>query len=184
MFVLMFNPRRFFEGIAKTIHLSPVLIAVRWIGTASLVTLPLWLKGAVPFSPPWLPIPEETYYFWQLVFILPYGVLITFLLTGLTLLICKGGGRPSTRFRAALAVVSYSLFLPWVACLVWDIFLILSGNWSLAWAAPFHSAAVIAEGLLYAYGVRKVFSASWTRAVLIAVINSIVFIGLSALIVR
>ncbi|MBN2380529.1 hypothetical protein JXM67_12080 [candidate division WOR-3 bacterium] len=181
---ILFNPRRFFSEIERTIHLGPVLVAVRWIGTASFVILPLWLLGFQPFTQPWLPIDAGNYYFWQLVFILPYGVLITLLLTLISLAFVGGGGKPSTRFRAALAIVSYGLFLPWIACLAWDLFLIFSGNWELLWAMPFHAAAVIAEGLLYAYGFRIVFGASWRRAVLIAVINCILFIGFSALIVR
>jgi len=184
VFKLLFNPGKFYKEIARTIHLSPILIAVRWIATGSLVTLPLWLNAAVPFNTPWLPIPQETYYFWQLVFILPYGVFITLVLTGLSLLILKGGGKPSTRFRAALVIVSYSLFLPWIACLFWDVFCIFSGHWSFAWVVPVHIAAVLVEGFLYAFGVRRVFGASWGRAVLIAIINCIVFIGLSALIIR
>jgi hypothetical protein len=181
---ILFNPGRFFDEIGKTLQLAPMLVAIRWIGTASFITLPLWLFQMQPFTAPWLPIPVESYYFWQIVFLLPYGVVLTLILSGVSLSILRGGGRLGTRFRAVLAIISYGLFLPWIACLVWDLFLIFSGHWSLVWAAPFHSAAVVAEGFLYAYGFRKVFGTSWRRAGLIAAINCIIFIGLSALLIR
>jgi hypothetical protein len=181
---VLFNPRRFFSEIGKTIQLAPLLVAIRWIGTTSFITLPLWLFQMQPFSEPCLPIPAEGYYFWQLIFLLPYGIVLTLLLSGVSLSILRGAGRLGTRFRAVLAIISYGLFLPWIPCLAWDLFLIFSKHWSLVWAAPFHAAAVVAEGFLYAYGFRKVFGASWTRAGLIAAANCIIFIGLSAVIVR
>lgn len=161
-----------------------MLLAIRWVGTASFITLPLWLLRIQPFSKPWLPIPAETYYFYQLLFILPYGIVLTLILSGISLLILRGGGRLGTRFRAIFAIISYGLFLPWIACLAWDLFLIFSGRWILVWALPVHTAAVVAEGFLYAYGFRRVFGASWGKAALIAALNCLIFIGLSALIVR
>jgi hypothetical protein len=181
---ILFNPRRFFSEIGKTIQLAPMLVAIRWIGTASFITLPLWLFQMQPFTAPWLPIPAEGYYFYQLIFLLPYGVVLTLILSGVSLLLLRGPGRLGTRFRAVFAIVSYGLFLPWIPCLAWDIFLIFSKHWSLVWAAPFHAAAVVAEGFLYAYGFRMVFGASRTRAGLIAATDCIIFIGLSALLVR
>lgn len=181
---VLFNPLRFYDEIAKTIHLAPLLIVIRWVGTASLVTLPLWLMRAQPFAAPWLPIPTGTYYFYQLIFLLPYGILLTLSMSGISLLMLKGGGRLGTRFRAVCAIVSYGLFLPWLACLVWDLFLIFSGRWQLVWAVPVHVLAVLAETFLYAYGFNRVFGAKWSRAVIIAAINSVLSIGLSALIVR
>lgn len=181
---ILFNPRRFFSEIGKTIQLAPMLVAIRWIGTTSFITLPLWLLRIQPFNKPWLPIPAENYYFYQLIFLLPYGIVLTLLLSGISLSILRGGGRLGTRFRAVFAIISYGLFLPWIPCLAWDLFLIFSGHWSLVWAAPFHAAAVVAEGFLYAYGFRKVFGASWARAGLIAAANCVIFIGLSAAIVR
>jgi len=181
---LLFNPRRFFAEIGKTLQLAPMLVVIRWIGTASFITLPLWLLQIDPFVRPWLPIPAESYYFWQIIFLLPYGIALTLILSGVSLLLLRGSGRLGTRFRAVFAIIAYGLFMPWVFCLVWDLFLIFSGRWTLIWAAPFHTAAVIAEGALYAYGFRRVFGASLARAILIAVINCLIFIGLSASIVR
>lgn len=181
---ILFNPRRFFSEVGKTIQLAPMLVAIRWVGTASFITLPLWLFRIQPFSEPWLPIPAESYYFYQLIFLLPYGIVLTLLLSGVSLLLLRGRGRLGTRFRAVFAIISYGLFLPWIPCLAWDLFLIFSKHWSLVWAAPFHAAAVAAEGFLYAYGFHRVFGTSWGRAALIAALNSLIFIGLSALIVR
>jgi len=181
---VLFNPRRFFREIGKTLQLAPMLLAIRWVGTASFITLPLWLMRIKPFVKPWLPIPAESYYFWQLIFLLPHGIVLTLILSGFSLLILHGGGRFGTRFRAVFAIISYGLFLPWIFCLAWDLFLIFSGHWTLLWAAPFHAAAVGAEGFLYAYGFRRVFGASWAKAALIAALNCIIFIGLSAFVVR
>ncbi|MQY70740.1 hypothetical protein GH141_02245, partial [bacterium] len=54
---ILFNPRRFFSEIGKTLQLAPMLVVIRWVGTASFITLPLWLLRIQPFSKPWLPIP-------------------------------------------------------------------------------------------------------------------------------
>lgn len=181
---VLFNPRRFFAEIGKTLQLAPMLVVIRWVGTASFITLPLWLFRMEPFVKPWLPIHAESYYFWQLIFLLPYGIVLTLILSGVSLFFLRGGGRFGTRFRAVFAIISYGLFLPWIFCLAWDLFLIFSGHWMFAWAVPVHTMAVLAEGFLYAYGFHRVFGTSWGRAALIAALNSLIFIGLSAVIVR
>lgn len=181
---LLFSPRRFFDEIDRSHQLGPLLVILRWGMTASFVILPLWLFRIPPFVSPWLPIHPHYYHFWELLFILPFGAILTVILTVIALAGLRLEGRRGANFKAVFAVVSYGLFLPWTVCLLWDVFLVFTGRWTLTWAAPLHTAAVIAEAALSAWGFHRVFGTPWSRAVFISIVNALVFIGLSALVVR
>ncbi len=181
---ILFNPRKFFDEIERSHQLSLLLIVLRWGATASFVILPLWLMESGPFVKPWLPIPSDTYYFWELIYLLPYGALLTLAISGFSTLCLRMCGRAGASFKEVFAIVSYGLFLPWVPCLIWDVFLVFTHHWSLSWAVPVHSAALVAEAFLYAWGFKRVFGTPLWKAVLIAILNTILFWGLSAIIVR
>ncbi|NLI97419.1 hypothetical protein GX441_02020 [bacterium] len=184
MFGLLFNPRRFFDEIERSKQLSFLLVVLRWGATASFVILPLWLMEMLPFTKPWLPISSDTYYFWELIFLLPYGIGLTYAVSGFSTIFLRLCGRAGAGFREVFAIVSYGLFLPWIPCLIWDLFLIFTNHWTLSWAIPVHSAALVAESSLYVWGFKRVFGTPLWKAILLGILNSIIFWGLSATIVR
>jgi len=181
---ILFSPRRFFDEIERSAQLAPLLIILRWGATASFVILPLWLFRVPIVTAPLLPIIPQHYYFWELLFMLPYGVVLTFIISLVSLASLRLCGRRGPTLRIVFAVVSYSLFLPWIPCLIWDLVLVFTWHWTLAWLLPFHTAAVVAETGLYSWGFHKVFGTPWWKAIITGILNSLVFIGLSAIIVR
>jgi len=181
---ILFSPREFFKNIGSTYRLGLLFAVIQWGTASSFLALPLWLLQISPFAVPIIPIQPDVYYFWQTIFLLPYGILLTLLISGISLILLKTGGRLGTRFKAVFGIVSYSLFLPWIACFIWDLFLIFTNHWTFLWAMPLYILSLGAETILYAYGFHIVFGASRRRSIAIALLNSAIVIGLSVLIVR
>lgn len=184
MFGLLFNPNKFFDDIGRSHQLAALLMVLRWGATASFVILPLWVFRMDPFFPPIIPINAYYYHFWELLFILPYGIGLTAGLSAVNMAILKRTGRHGAEFKYVFAVTAYAFFLPWIAALLWDIVMIFTGQWSTWWIAPFHTIVLLAEGFLLAYGLRRVFGTGWGKALLIAAINVVIFAAGAFLVVR
>jgi hypothetical protein len=80
-----------------------------------LTSLGLAAAGAYPLAPVFFRLPEDNYYFWQMIFILPGFLLGWLLASGLISLFGKKGHRMS--FEKAAGLSGPALALP--VCLVW-----------------------------------------------------------------
>lgn len=106
-------PRRALRALAE--HPDGVghgLTAVLLVGVLyTLTVIGLAWAGVVPVVPPWIAIPAERYYFWEIFFTVPVFVLGWIVAGGLAQVVGRALGRTGT-FESTLAVLGFALAVP------------------------------------------------------------------------
>ncbi|AIF69695.1 hypothetical protein PAP_06490 [Palaeococcus pacificus DY20341] len=99
---LLKDPRRLVHGF-KAVLLISALYTLTVVGLA--------ITHAVPVVPPWVAIPAEDYYFWEIFFTLPVFVMAWILAAGLVQL-CGRVFNGEGTFEDTLAVLGFVLTVP------------------------------------------------------------------------
>jgi hypothetical protein len=184
------NPRAAFTGFKHVL-----VLAVLWE-----FALLLWaLGGATPTIPAFLKIPEERYYFYQLIFYIPMFLVVWLLASGIAYLLSKafgGSGSYDTilgGFGMAALISGYFALVPdFVQGILWTTGWISFAEYQeltrsgflavIVWT--YLSAYSIAYLLLYSATVRYSQNLSKPKSVVVAVIAYFVSVFLFMVIVR
>jgi len=156
----------------------------------SITSLILWLTKFQPFIKPIIPIPEETYYFWQTFFTIPWGIATWFLTAGIIHL----WNRIFTKKRKLsdiLGHVGYAFVIPWFF-FTWlpETFVApFVGQWGFPpwpmWVEMLRlTIPAVWMGALFFIAVRKVYEAKWLRALTSAILGTAVLFVMFLLFLR
>ncbi len=165
-------------------------------GLYASTALGLALAGAVPLAPPFLDYPDDNYYFWQMILILPGFILSWLLASGLVRLFGGrlGGRRNLLRSAASLAGPSLAvpLLIAWLPQAAQTVLMLFGmgqeefveivsapGIWQIVFVAVYAVAGLLAV-FLFARATRISQSVgggmSWIAGFFVAAMTGILFV--------
>jgi hypothetical protein len=132
---------------------------------------------------PVCPHSQKTYYFYQLFFLIPYGIFLFFIECStaqlfLRLFKVKNDFREVMLYYAITALGLWPLFGPL------DFMLVLKNKWASALVIPYHTAAALVGGLSYSVGIRKMYQLSWPKSLLTGMMSMMVYRPLAVIMIR
>ncbi len=166
----------------KSARLALFLIFLRWTFTWT-DTLLRYKLQRTPFVDPYVPIPKKNYYFYQLFFLIPYGIFLFFIECStaqlfLRLFKVKNDFREVMLYYAMTALGLWPLFGPL------DLILVLKNKWASSLVIPYHTAAALVGGLSYSVGIRKMYQLSWPKSLLTGMMSMMAYRPLAVILIR
>jgi hypothetical protein len=167
------------------IRSDKVAIAV-WVNVIfailyAITALIYYAIGRLPAVQPWVPIAEERYYLYQVLWTLPWGLATWIMFSGIAhLLAVAGRATPSQyQFEDALVVCGLGWVVP-SAVLMWIPETILVPIFGVFWPGWIETlrlmvVPVVWQILLVAMGLRQTHDVGWLRGIGIGLVTVLVF---------
>ena len=139
-----------------------------------------YVAGQEILVDPWIPLPVETYYLYQFIWTIPWGLATWLMLTGICHLMARVGKKSESiaRYDDALLVVSIGWVLPWFLCgwLPETLILIPFGVMppAIVEIVRLGIVAVIYQTALIALGMRRTHDIGWIKGVVIGLVTNAV----------
>ncbi len=166
-------------------HPNKVAIAV-WINVVfaalyAITALIYYAIGRLPAIPPWMPIPVEKYYLYQMFWTIPWGLTTWIAFSGIAHLLAIAGKASSTAYTYEDALVVCGL--GWVvpsAVLMWIPETILVPTFGVFWPTWVETLRlmvlpVVWQIVLVALGLRETHDVGWVRGLGIGGVTIVVF---------
>ena len=138
------------------------------------------LIGRLPAFVPWIPIPPERYYFYQVFWTIPWGLATWIMMAGICHLLALAGPRQRRgyQFEDALMVCGLAWIVPNLICMWIPETLLVS--FGVSWPSWLETLRIMVIPLLWqtalvALGLRITHEIGWLRAVLIGMLSVVVF---------
>lgn len=182
--------------------IRPAAQAVGFVGALyALTSAALAMVGAVPLAPVFIQVRPENYYFWQMIFVIPYALLAWVLAAGLIRLVGRREqGGPAFEETASLAGIALaaSLFIAWIPMALTTLFMVVGmsqeelvdvlsrpGGWQVFYVLLHLAAAAAAVVLLtLAAGEGHVPRTGCVRVWLAGILAAVVLSGTFMLFIR
>lgn len=137
--------------------------------------------GRLPAFEPWMPIPEETYYLYQIFWTVPWGLVTWIAFSGVAHLLAVAGRDTAVRYQFEDALVVGGL--AWVvpnAILMWlpeTILVPLFGAFWPMWVETLRLTVIppIWQSLFVAVGLRETHEIGWLRGMGIGLVTVVIF---------
>jgi hypothetical protein len=139
-----------------------------------------FVSGQEILVDPWIPIPAETYYLYQFIWTIPWGLATWLMLTGICHLVARVGKKNGSvgSYDDTLLVVSIGWVLPWFICgwLPETLILIPFGVMPPAFVEIMRLGilSVIYQTVLVALGMRRTHNIGWIKGVVIGLVTNAV----------
>ena len=178
-FKATFRPIGVFKEIAAkkdTLEVSFVMMLVFSI-LYTITAIILCLNDFTPAINPWLPIPKEDYYFYQIFWTIPWGLSTWILISGITHILATIGRESSAaKYEYGLFISSISWILP-SFYLMWipeTALAILKIRYTFPFVVEALRLMIIApvwQVVLVVFGCRILYGTSWNRGFFIGLIT-------------
>ncbi len=185
-FLGLIHPTRSFEDLKGKPAPQWGLLAVllRFIPTALLVTLPLYLLGREPFYTSSLTFLATNNYYLPQVFFLPiFGVAIWLLMSALAHVVLRLAGKGSD-FDQVLNIIGMGMLIPIPVIWVWDMSMIALNWYVIPVMAVSHSIFQLWEASIEAVGFIKLLRLRAVPAICLAVIINAIYVAFAAILIR
>lgn len=158
-------------------------VVIRFVPTA-LIVLALYVRGQLPFYPPYFTfIPADRYLLFESLFLPLFGV-ATWLLMSATAHTARRLTGAASSFDVTLNVIGMGLLTPMVLVWTWDALMIALGTYTVVVMAVSHTLAQAWEGTVEAIGLRRLGGYSWAAAVSTSTAVNLLYIGLANVSIR
>lgn len=166
----------------ETLRFAFAAILIRW-GFTWVTTVIAYLMGREPFVEPYVRISAESYYFYEMFFLVPYGVALWIFVAGVAqilMIVLKGRGtfKDTLTYYAFTACALLPVF--WIA----DLLAIVFNLWVQPVIIPIHIIAAILEATLYAIGLSNLHQLPLKRTIIPAIVSMIVYRPLAVILIR
>ncbi len=159
-------------------------VLTRFIPTALLVTLPLYLLAREPFYPSSLTFLATTNYYIAQVFFLPiFGVTIWLLMSAFAHVALRMA-RKSSDFDQVLNIVGMGMLIPMPVTWAWDISMIALHWYVLPVMAISHSIIQLWEASIEALGFVRLLRLRAVPAISLALVINAIYIALAGVFIR
>jgi hypothetical protein len=137
--------------------------------------------GRVPAFEPWMPVPEEVYYLYQIFWTLPWALVTWIAFSGIAHLLAIAGRQETSRYRFEDALVVGGL--AWVVpnvIFMWlpeTILVPIFGVFWPMWAETLRLMVIppVWQSLFVAVGLRETHEIGWLRGIGIGVVTFLIF---------
>ncbi len=165
-------------------HWGLLAVLLRFIPTALLVTLPLYLLGREPFYTSSLTFLSTNNYYLPQVFFLPiFGVTIWLLMGAFAHVVLRLAGKRSD-FDVILNIVGMGMLIPMPVTWAWDISMIALHWYVLPVMAISHSIIQLWEASIEAIGFVRLLRLRVVPAVCLSLIINAIYIAFAAILIR
>lgn len=159
-------------------------VLVRFILTALLVTLPLFLLGREPFTSSSLMFLATSNYFMAEVFFLPiFGLTIWLLMSSFAHVVLRIAGKGSD-FDQVLNIVGMGMLIPIPVVWAWDVTMIALNLYQLPVMAVSHALFQLWETSIEAVGFVRLLKLRIMPAMVIALIINAAYIAMAMIFIR
>ncbi len=198
----MIRPIKTFKALAlEPRALSKGLRALLFIGVLYTLTVAgLALAGASIFAPPFLRLPADEYYVFEIFFAIPVFLMAWIAAGGLAYLLSRGRGEGRGSYEGLLAALALAVTVPsfvtWIPETILTIALLLGANqgevmeytarpgfWQI-FVIAYQSAAGAWMLILAGAAVRAVRGVRRARAAVVGLAATLVFLGLMLVFIR
>jgi hypothetical protein len=183
-FTLLFHPKKAAQTIGEGVPFGYAILGItlRWVFTWGTIFL-AFLLGRQPFVAPFVSIPAESYYYYELFFLIPFGIVLWIVVSGCAqvLVFIMGEG---DKFRAILTFYSILAFATWPLYGIPDLICIITGNWNQSIIIPVHTVAALLE-VYFSTRILKYFTGlGWAACIMIGLISTFIYRPIAVLLIR
>lgn len=185
-FTGLINPARSFEGLKgkPAPQWGLLAVSIRFIPTALLVTLPLYLLGRQPFSPSSLTFLSARNYYMAQVFFLPiFGVTVWLLMSSFAHVVLRVAGKASNCDQV-LNIVGIGMLIPMPVTWAWDVSMVALHLYQLPVMAISHSIIQLWEASIETIGFIMLLRLKILPAIMLALVINAIYIALAMIFIR
>jgi hypothetical protein len=159
-------------------------VLIRFVTTALIELVPLFLLGREPFAPSYLTFLSTKDYYQAEIFFLPlFGVALWLLMSGLAHVLLRVAAKGSDMDRI-LNIVGLGMLIPMPVLWACDIVMIALNIFVLPWSAISHATVQVWEASLEALGFRRLLRLRILPAIALALVINALYIGLAMIFAR